>query len=122
MNSQGKSYQYSYMIIYKYDHEFRISHLVDLVGLVYKYFTKKVVIFLIEQRLKKKNRRACSTNLETFYRVLSLLVETNGLLLPPFEMITSSNKKLLWSAKGACNGCSLSQIQMTQVTSQYHIS
>ena len=50
MNSQGKSYQYPYMIIYKYDYAFRISHLVDLVGLVYESFTKKYVILLVEQR------------------------------------------------------------------------
>ena len=70
---------------------------------------------------EEDRRRTCSTNLETFCRVLSLLIETGGHLLPPFETITSSNKKLLWSAKGACNGSSLTQIRMTQVTSQYHL-
>ena len=89
------------MIIYKYDHEFRISHLVDLVGLVYESFTKKDMIFLVEQRSRRRIAEACSTNLETFCHVLPILVETSGRLLPPFEMITSSSKKFLLSSKGA---------------------
>ena len=81
------------MIKYKYDHGFMIYYLVDIVGLVYKSFTKKYVILLIEQRSRRRNRRACSINLKTICRVLPLLVETSGHLLPPLEILSSSSKE-----------------------------
>ena len=38
-----------------YDHGFRISHLVDLVSLVYESFTKKDMI-LLEEKISRRRR------------------------------------------------------------------
>ena len=50
--------------------------------------------------------------LETFYRVLPLLVETCGRLLSPLEMISSSSKALPWSAKEVLHSNKQSQIRV----------
>ena len=57
-------------------------------------------------------------NLESFYCVLPLLVETSGHILSPLEMISSSSKELPWSAKVVLHSCNLSQIQVDMIPLQ----
>ena len=53
--------------------------------------------------------------LETFCRVLPLLVETCGHLLPSLEIIYSSSKAPLWSAKDVLHSSKISQIRVATV-------
>ena len=81
---------------------------VDLVVLMYEIFHKEKIVLCWKNKDWEEGRnRIRSTNLEAFYCVLPLLVETSGRLLPPFEMMSSSSKGLLWLAKGASCGCKL---------------
>ena len=70
---------------------------VDLVGLVHEIFHKERFDLCWKNKDQEEDQsRICSTNLEAFYCVLPLLVEMSGRLLPPFEMMFSSSKGLLW--------------------------
>ena len=82
---------------------------------------RKIWSLLEEQRSGRRLKQNPLNEPRGLCCVLPLLAEISERLLPPFEMIMSSSKKLLWSAKGACNGCSFSKIRMAQVTSQYHV-
>ena len=90
-----------------------ISHLVDLVGLIYDIFHKEKFDLCWKNKYREEGRRRSRTmNLERFCCVLPLLVETSGRLILPFKMMSNSSKKLLWLAKVACNACSISKIQI----------
>ena len=62
--------------------------------------------------LEEGRRRSNSIDLESFCRVLPLLVETRGRLLPPLEMISSSRKAPPWLAKEVLHSSNLSQIRV----------
>ena len=82
---------------------------VDLVGMVYEVFPQgKDEVLLEEQRLRRRSEKNCLDVPETFCRVLSLLVETYGRLLPPLEMMSSSSKAPPWSAKEVPHSSNLS--------------
>ena len=57
--------------------------------MVYKVFPQgKDKVLLESKDLEEDRRRTISMYLETLYRVLPLLVETCGHLIPPLEMIS----------------------------------
>ena len=62
--------------------------------------------------LEEDRRRTASMYLETFCRVLSLLVETCGRILPPLEMLSSSSKAPPWSPKEVLHSSKQSQIRV----------
>ena len=70
--------------------------------------------------LEEDQRRTVSMHLETFCRVLPLIIETCGRLLPPLEMMSSSNKAPPWSAKEVLHSSNLSQIRVATFTSIFY--
>ena len=67
---------------------------IDLVGVVYNVFhVERCDLCLKNKDQEEGRRRTIPINLETFYRVLPLLVEMHGRLLPPFEKPSSINKE-----------------------------
>ena len=67
---------------------------VDLVGVVSEVFHEERCYFCWKNKDHGEGqRKTVSINLETFCRVLPLLVETCGRLLPPFEKPSSSSKE-----------------------------
>ena len=66
---------------------------VELVGMVYNIFHEEICdLYCKNKDQEEGRRRAVPINLETFYRVVPLLVETCGRILPPFEKPSKSSK------------------------------
>ena len=71
-----------------------ISHLVDLVGLVYEIFHKEIFDLCWKNKDWEEGRRRSRTmNLERFCYVLPLLIEISEHILPPIKMLSSSSKQ-----------------------------
>ena len=67
--------------------------LVELDGVVYDLFHKERRDLCWKNKdLRRSRRRTSPIYLEPFYRVLPLLVDTGGRLLPPCEKSSSSSK------------------------------
>ena len=84
---------------------------VDLVGVVYNLFHKERCDLCWKNKDQEEGRRrTASINLETFCRVLPLLVEIRGHLLTPFEKTSSSNKEPLGMPKALSRFYKLSHL------------
>jgi len=66
---------------------------VDLVGMVYNLFHEERCDLCWKNKDQEEDwRRTASMNLETFCRVLPLLVETCGCLIPPLRSLLEASK------------------------------
>ena len=84
---------------------------IDLLGVVQKVFYEERCDLCWKNKDQEEGRRrTVPINLEAFCHVLSLLVETRGCLLSPFEKPYSSSKEPLEMPKAFSRCCKLSHL------------